>query len=233
MNYLHISEKFYSIQGEGKTMGIPAIFLRLGGCNILCKSDTWVCDTIDVWRNSTKIEYDKVFTKDEILKLETSNVHLVITGGEPMLHQTNLISFLKWFGEQYMFLPTIEIETNGTILPDARLYNMVRYWNVSLKLENSGVPIQKRKISKVVRFLSRQSSKKVIFKYVVTCEDDIKEIISTYPSTTIKDVYLMPAGATQEELAITRPIVAELCKKYMFKFSDRLQVVVWDKATGV
>ena len=33
---LAISEVFYSIQGEGKTMGIPAVFVRLAGCNLMC-----------------------------------------------------------------------------------------------------------------------------------------------------------------------------------------------------
>ena len=37
--YLRISEDFYSLQGEGRTMGIPAVFVRLQACNILCKGE--------------------------------------------------------------------------------------------------------------------------------------------------------------------------------------------------
>ena len=33
---LAISEIFFSIQGEGKTVGIPSVFVRLGGCNLIC-----------------------------------------------------------------------------------------------------------------------------------------------------------------------------------------------------
>ena len=36
MNKLSISEVFYSIQGEGKTVGIPSVFVRLAGCNLMC-----------------------------------------------------------------------------------------------------------------------------------------------------------------------------------------------------
>jgi 7-carboxy-7-deazaguanine synthase len=38
---LKISELFYSIQGEGKLMGMPSVFVRVSGCNLRC---TW-CDT--------------------------------------------------------------------------------------------------------------------------------------------------------------------------------------------
>jgi len=33
---IRISEHFYSLQGEGKTMGVPAIFIRLQACNLMC-----------------------------------------------------------------------------------------------------------------------------------------------------------------------------------------------------
>jgi len=58
---IRISEHFYSLQGEGKTMGVPAIFVRLQACNLLCggygtqkdgklhDGATWRCDTLDVW----------------------------------------------------------------------------------------------------------------------------------------------------------------------------------------
>ena len=36
MKKIAISEVFYSIQGEGKTVGIPSVFIRLGGCNLMC-----------------------------------------------------------------------------------------------------------------------------------------------------------------------------------------------------
>ena len=65
-----VSEYFYSLQGEGKTMGTPAIFLRLTGCNLMCggygvEKDgilrggaTWVCDTIQVWMKGTTYNFE-------------------------------------------------------------------------------------------------------------------------------------------------------------------------------
>ena len=36
MNHLKVSELFYSIQGEGRYMGVPSVFLRTYGCNFTC-----------------------------------------------------------------------------------------------------------------------------------------------------------------------------------------------------
>jgi len=36
MSKLKISELFYSIQGEGRFMGVPSVFLRTYGCNFTC-----------------------------------------------------------------------------------------------------------------------------------------------------------------------------------------------------
>jgi organic radical activating enzyme len=33
---LKISELFYSVQGEGRYMGVPSVFLRTFGCNFQC-----------------------------------------------------------------------------------------------------------------------------------------------------------------------------------------------------
>ena len=60
LNHLLVSEVFYSLQGEGSTMGIPAVFLRLSGCNLLCDG-AWRCDTIEVWQKGHKTEFEDVY----------------------------------------------------------------------------------------------------------------------------------------------------------------------------
>ena len=74
---LPVSEVFYSIQGEGQTMGVPAVFLRLGGCNILCQSKNWVCDTIEVWRKSKSTAFEDILSDEYIKRIVEDKAHLL------------------------------------------------------------------------------------------------------------------------------------------------------------
>lgn len=224
-NSLIVAETFYSLQGEGHTAGIPSVFLRLGGCNLLC---TW-CDTVEVWKRGKVKAFEDVLSPKLIHALH-KGAHLVITGGEPLLHQKELGDFVVWI--KHLCDPIIEVETNGTIQPSNYLLSVVDHWNVSPKLKNSGENWTAR-INEVAlaEFSSRMN---VIFKFVVTCEDDVLEILQDFDQLiAMRKVVLMPAGASQEELSITRPLIAEAAKKFHMRYCDRLHVIIWNLKTGV
>ena len=227
---LVISELFYSIQGEGQTMGVPAIFLRLAGCNILCKGKGWICDSIEVWKKGTKTPFEEVFSSDLIWRLD-EGAHLVITGGEPLLHQKKIIEFLDWFKQEYGWIPIVEIETNGTIVPDSNLIKLITYWNCSPKLSSSG-ETRKRRYNEIA-LKTIQAQKNSIFKFVISEEMDVLEMLNEFPSLNMEQVVLMPAGDNQTLLNNTRPMVLEQCIKLGLRYCDRLHIVGWNKKTGV
>src|SRR3989338_3952649 len=80
---------FYSFQGEGVTMGCPAVFLRLQGCNLNC---VW-CDTRYTWDSSVEgfsgrsvLSIDEAVQQIKDLGGENGDCRrLIITGGEPLL----------------------------------------------------------------------------------------------------------------------------------------------------
>src|SRR5262245_9167462 len=80
MSTLPVMEQFYTLQGEGFHQGRAAYFIRLGGCDVGC---VW-CDVKDSWDASKhprwKIDDLKVKVK------ETPAEIVVITGGEPLMH---------------------------------------------------------------------------------------------------------------------------------------------------
>ena len=229
INQLVVSEKFYSIQGEGRTTGFPAIFLRLAGCNLLCQSDSWVCDSIEVWKKGFKFKFEDVFDTEEVEQME-AEVHLVITGGEPMLHQKELCLFITWFIKKHGFTPYIEVETNGTIEPNNYMRQVVKQWNVSPKLESSGETFERRYNPSALKMFNKLNSS---FKFVISSANDLDEIFLNYGELHRNKILLMPAGSTQAELEKTRLLVIELCKKHILKYTDRLHIVAWNQKTGV
>ena len=241
MNSIRVSEHFYSLQGEGKTAGIPAIFIRLQACNLMCggigtekdgklhNGATWRCDTLDVWIKGTKYsvqEFTDILLEEYSIPLK-QECHIVFTGGEPLMQQKaiiDIINLLKHAG----YHNYIEIETNGTIIPKPDLDSLVDLYNVSPKLANSGVEKNKRFKSKVLNFFINKNS---IFKFVISNEENWKEISLMMLPT--KMIYLMPNAEDKEELYSNHELVSETCKREGVNFTTRLQIVLWDKTTGV
>lgn len=96
-----VNEIFYSLQGEGRWTGRPAVFVRLSGCNLRCP----FCDT-DFSRYTEQ-------NADEILQacLQAGGDcrFIVLTGGEPTLQvDGQLIDKLHQAGYY------LSMETNGT-----------------------------------------------------------------------------------------------------------------------
>lgn len=229
-NNLIVSEVFYSIQGEGPTMGVPSVFLRLAGCNLLCSSKHWVCDSIEVWQKGRATDFEDVLEEDYLEKLK-NGAHLVVTGGEPMLQQQRVVEFLEWVHTWHGFWPYVEVETNGTIKPCTDLLAYVGQWNCSPKLGNSGEPYEKRVNNIAIQELNKRNT---FFKFVVSERDDFLDILQDYGELIdMKKVVLMPAGDSREKLNETRPEVIELCKTTGLRYCDRLQIVNWNKTTGV
>ena len=229
---LKISEHFYSIQGEGRTMGTPSVFIRLKACNILCKGD-WICDTIEVWKKGNEYSDDD-FLKimDEYQSYFLKGAHLIFTGGEPLLQKKEILNSIKLFELNYGYKPYIEIETNGTISPEMDLACKIELFNCSFKLANSGVDYERRIKIDVLKELNYYNT---IFKIVVGNENDFNEAKIIFKKVGIKNknIYLMPPAENQNELNEKSEIVAEICKKESINFSTRMQVLLWNKTTGV
>lgn len=228
-NILNVSECFYSIQGEGLTMGIPAVFLRLGGCNLLCKGKGWTCDSIAVWSKSKATIFEEVIPSEWIERL-AAGAHLVITGGEPLLQQQRINAYLIFFMENYGFLPVIEIETNGTIMPNPDLIACVKYWNCSPKLSNSGESYERRVNELALNHIAKFPG---CFKFVISDTADTLEVLNDFNFLDPKKFIFMPAGDTQELLSFTRPVVAQLCVNLGIRYCDRLHIAIWNQKTGV
>ncbi len=97
-----VMESFYTIQGEGNFQGHAAYFIRLGGCDVGCH---W-CDVKESWPVDTHPKKTVQSLVEEVLQTPCKIV--VITGGEPLMHDLGpLTSALKAAGLR------THIETSG------------------------------------------------------------------------------------------------------------------------
>lgn len=104
LNTLPVMEHFHTLQGEGYFQGKSAYFIRLAGCDVGC---VW-CDVKESWDRSIHPEYE-INTIVGWVSAAMKEGIVVITGGEPLLHDlSNLTKSLKEKGYR------IHIETSGT-----------------------------------------------------------------------------------------------------------------------
>ncbi len=216
-----IAETFYSIQGEGATAGVPAIFVRLQGCSVGC---SW-CDTKYSWDPRAGREVELPALLEEIATFPCRRV--VITGGEPL--ESPLFAPLSAALAERRY--TIEVETSGTLEPPPDSDAGIQ-WNVSVKLAGSGVAEEKRINEAAIRALLARDT---WWKFVVGVPGEVGEVIRLAERFALprERVLLQPEGVRAEELTARAAWLVEACKAHRFRFSPRLHILIWGARRGV
>lgn len=284
MSKIKVSELFYSLQGEGRFIGVPSVFLRTFGCNFTCggfgmkdgeKSTEREfidpkqfriyeelpltktgCDSYPSWDPRFKdfsplIEVsglvDKMteLTPNGLWEQNNGNdVHLVVTGGEPLLGwQRSYIELLSH--EKMSDLQNLTFETNGTqkLHDDFQTYLFEEWtrmgrdrenltFSVSPKLSASG-----EKWSDAIKpeiIASYQSIGHTYLKFVVDSEEHFSEVVKAtdeYRKAGFGGkVYVMPVGGTTSLYDLNKFNVAEAALKMGYNYSPRLHVDIWGNA---
>jgi 7-carboxy-7-deazaguanine synthase len=233
-----------TVQGEGKSAGKPTMFIRLAMCNLKC---IW-CDSPHTWNfygveSNHPVKYDMLkevdyMTAEQIYKkieaMSNGLRMLVISGGEPLYQQNELIKLLRIFKANNWW---VEVETNGTTIPRTELLELVDQINCSPKLANSENPITVRRQLGALIALAR--SPKVNFKFVTATEDDMTEILEIVNDILRPnghknlEVRLMPLCQTREELKMREPLVKRLCDEHGFIYTSRLSIELSGTKRGV
>ena len=239
MELMYIAETFYSIQGEGKFIGIPTFFIRTSGCNLRCEwrdvgtSEVTRCDTpYTSWNPVGTHE-----SVDELVlhKVMVTNAEYVdITGGEPFLQKElpELASALV--SRSYH----VSVETNGTIFKELPAEV---YMSISPTLNNS-VPMGSRYEAMHRQAMRNDDAMRILmdrhdyqFKFVIAEQQDIDDVELLRLALRIppEKIYLMPEGIDSETIRARSEWIVELCKVHGFNFSDRLHIHLWGNRRGV
>ena len=257
---LPIIEVFTSIQGEGKFVGEPSLFIRVSGCNLRCCFKDSICDTPyssfvpEKGRNMLNKIYDELTNHPVVTSI-------VITGGEPMLYAAaidDLIDYITEMMNNKVYFVTVE--TNGT-LPCAD-DTMVDMFSISPKLSTS-VPspnkVYKDPTGKTYQFTEErcaelnktrfnpaataqliQSTETFQLKFVYSGPDSIKDIdgflneLTEYGIEYMPgDILLMPEGITNELLTKNAQEAVKVCIERGWTLCDRLHIRIWGDKRGV
>ncbi|MCL2327206.1 MAG: 7-carboxy-7-deazaguanine synthase QueE [Bacteroidetes bacterium] len=184
-NELHtfpIVETFYSLQGEGFHTGKAAYFIRFGGCTVCCG---W-CDVKESWNPHVHPRLSNEQIVDEILSHKAHAV--VVTGGEPLMHNLNKLCSLLHKNNIQTFL-----ETSGT-------FKMTGEWDwVCLS------PKQKHKP------LDENFAKANELKVIIAMPEDFawaEECATKVQKDCM--LYLQPECSVQQQIT---PLIVEYCKQ--------------------
>lgn len=200
---MKINEIFESVQGEGKYIGHPCLFIRLSGCTRACD----FCDT------KYHIKGKQWTVKQLIDNIKKSKMNYVVwTGGEPMLQQDKIYEVIEATIEDYEH----HLETNGDILSQSP--EMFSYITFS--------PKEKRVQDNVLAFCYQL---KDCVKWDIKIVTDLKMNKDMIKNATL----LMPLSTYDEkkDLKIQQD-VWNYCTKNNIKYTPRIHVDVWGQKIG-
>ena len=177
---LRITEIFYSLQGETRTVGLPTVFVRLTGCPLRCG----YCDTAYAFTGGNWIELD-----DILKQVASYGAHYVtVTGGEPLAQKACLPLLTALCDEGY----EVSLETSGALdvsEVDPRVIKVV-----DVKTPGSG-EVTKNLFSNFPHLLGHDQ-----IKFVICNREDYewsKTIMANHNLTDICDVLFSPSANEQ------------------------------------
>ena len=212
------------------------------------------CDSYASWHPAFKDLSPTIETGDVVDRLlaltpnhrwvqdNGNDVHLVITGGEPLLGWQRVYEELLG-NERMQDLENITFETNGTQNLQPRFTDYLSQWNkvgreitfsISPKLSASGEQWSDAICPNVV--LSYQDYGTAYLKFVVDSEahfDEVDQAVSEYRAVGFSGkVYVMPQGGVVTPYAENRVKVADWALARGYNYSPRLHVDLWGNGWG-
>jgi len=209
---LVVTEIFLSLQGEGPLIGLPSVFVRLGGfIEPLCP---W-CDTSYAWHEFSEMQGDEILHRIERYRCRD----IVITGGEPFLQWETGLEDLhrELVKRRYRIL----YETSGKAgIPD---------------LANATVVLSPKHIEGRWHVSGKTVGKADYLKFIADDRASLDEIgrFITDNATPAEKVFVMPMGSTREEQLARMASVFAFCRDSGFRMTPRLHILIFDDQRGV
>ncbi|QWY84446.1 QueE-like queosine biosynthesis protein [Mycobacterium phage Knocker] len=233
MSTVPVSEQFGpTLQGEGPHAGRTVQFLRLMGCNLSC---SW-CDTPYTWdgkRYDLRAETTPL-SAEHIIEGLLPGVPLVLSGGEPLLHQHN-DSLMRVLAVARYNECEVHVETNGTIAPADHLVPLVDTFAVSPKLPHAGKHRgrQNPAMHPIWPSIAR-THRDTFLKVVVQSVPDVALVhtMAVRLQWPLGKVWVMPEGTDADSLLEQWPYIAAAAARARINATQRLHVLAWGDTKG-
>ncbi len=208
---LVINEIFHSVQGEGTSIGIPMVFVRLTGCNLRCS----YCDTEYAFYEGKKMSVEDVL--NEIEKYGTDIVE--ITGGEPLLQKEVFPLMDLLINRKYKVL----LETSGSV----PIKNVNKNVKIIMDLKTPSSNMEKFNLYENIDFIKQNDE----IKFVIGSKDDYdwaKMIIDNYSLLQKCEVIFSPVYGKIEPREIVNWILND---KLRVRFLLQMHKFIWEHDT--
>ena len=209
---LRITEIFYSLQGEARTVGWPTVFVRLTGCPLRCR----YCDTAYAFQGGDRMPMDAVL---ERVAAYTPRF-VTVTGGEP-LAQSAVLPLLGALCDRGY---EVSLETSGALSTrdvDPRV-------SVVLDLKTPGSGESSRNLYANIDRLRATDQ----VKFVITNVEDYdwaREAVGKYDLTGRCDVLFSPVQGDLRPHELADWILRD---RLAVRFQIQLHKVLWGDVRG-
>ncbi|MDA1107434.1 MAG: 7-carboxy-7-deazaguanine synthase QueE [Proteobacteria bacterium] len=173
---LRITEIFYSLQGETRTVGLPTVFVRLTGCPLRCG----YCDTAYAFQGGEWMALPDILGRVAHFKPR----YVTVTGGEPLAQRAALDLLTALCDAGY----DVSLETSGALdvsQVDARVVKVM-----DIKTPGSG-EVDKNRLENIPHLTARDH-----VKFVLCNREDYdwaKTVLTQYDLAAHCEVLLSPS----------------------------------------
>ena len=212
MDQLRITEIFYSLQGESRTIGLPTVFIRLTGCPLRCT----YCDTAYAFTGGEKKSIPDILA--EVRRYHTR--YVTVTGGEPLAQKACLTLLKALADEGY----EVSLETSGAF--DIREVDPRVVKVMDLKTPASGE--SHRNLYENLKHLGPQDQ----VKFVIADDADYRwsvGLLREYRLAERCEVLFSPAAGTQNPAELADKVLRD---RLPVRFQVQLHKILWGDSPG-
>lgn len=210
---LRITEIFYSLQGESRTIGLPTVFIRLTGCPLRCQ----YCDTTYAFKGGEIMALEAIMAK----VASYNPRHVCVTGGEPLAQPDCIALLVELCDKGY----EVSLETSGALdisKTDTRVSRVVDFKTPDSQEMN-------RNLYENVDFLTKNDQ----VKFVICSKNDYDwaktKLIQYNLTERVNEIIFSPSYQQVKAQALADWIVAD---NLPVRFQLQLHKILWNDEPG-